>query len=575
MGSVLCPLLGFPCLRVGAILACGIYGANSLRVCSLGCPSWLVIFLSGLFVLHLIWQWGGLVTDLWPLLLLLCVGLLWGLCCAVLSHWLLHAQTCRVFAWGFLKFRGPSSWCFLGLFTGVISSRFRCHPDSSPSVAWRRGMLPWCSVGGFSPCPSGAVMPLGSSVLKGSWSSRWASCLRSALWSSSVCVHDEDFPSFWGVGFLHFVPGPLPLAGAVFFSMRLSRWLSLLLSGWSCAFALCSSSLDLVCVGTSTVTFSYVFFLDVVTLWVISVFLSLLIANEGLHWWLFLSGIANHFWGRVMVFLCAPLVCRHFLWLVAALLPGLLLRFASGLSSPGLICCLAMSLRYAYWLSLWLCTHSLLGQGFHGLLACPLLSSLLWFCKFLWVLFSHMVHNLRDGVTPVGSRLVCPRSERRFSLFSFPFRLFLHVVTALRDIVAIWFRCVGRFPLMRDRRLSWVLRSFSFWMGFEPLFEALLSALSLQGGFLVVLAEDESLWLSLVLSSVLPCNMFWLHVCLHGTGSGPQVLLGALPLILPVGLEPLSEAPLSALWLLALPFLVFLAEAAGLREFLVLSIVLP
>ena len=42
-----------------------------------------------LFVLHLLWQWGGLVTCLWPLLLLLCVGLLWGLCCAVLSPWAL------------------------------------------------------------------------------------------------------------------------------------------------------------------------------------------------------------------------------------------------------------------------------------------------------------------------------------------------------------------------------------------------------------------------------------------------------------------------------------------------------
>ena len=169
--------------------------------------------------------------------------------------------------------------------------------------------------------------------------------------------------------------------------------------------------------GASTVYF-YVFLRDVVTLWVNSVFLSLSIMNEGLHWWLFLSGIANHFWGRVMVFLRPPSVCRHFLWLVAALLPGLSLSFASGLSSPGLLCCLAMSLRYADWLSLWLCAHSWLGQGFHGLLACPSLSSLLWFCKFLWVLFSHMVHNLHDGATPVGSRLVCPRLERRSSVFS-------------------------------------------------------------------------------------------------------------------------------------------------------------
>ena len=127
---------------------------------------------------------------------------------------------------------------------------------------------------------------------------------------------------------------------------------------------------------------------------------------------------------------------------MATLLSGLSLSLASGLSSHGLICCFAMCLRYAYLLYLWLCAHSLLDRGFRGLLACHSLSSLLWFCQFLWVLFSHMVHNLRDGVTPAGSRLVCPRSERRFHMFfSFLFGLFLRVVTALRDVVTIWVRC--------------------------------------------------------------------------------------------------------------------------------------
>ena len=106
---------------------------------------------------------------------------------------------------------------------------------------------------------------------------------------------------------------------------------------------------------------SYVFLRDVVTLWVNSVFLSLLTAIEGLHWWLPLSDLSNPFWGRVVVFLRPPSVCRHFLWLVAALLPGSSRSFASGLSSPGLSCCLAMCLRCADWLSLWLCVHSLLG----------------------------------------------------------------------------------------------------------------------------------------------------------------------------------------------------------------------
>ena len=106
---------------------------------------------------------------------------------------------------------------------------------------------------------------------------------------------------------------------------------------------------------------------------------------------------------------------------MAALLPGLSLSLASGLSSHGLICCFARCLRYADLLYLWLCAHSLLDQGFRGLLACPSLSGLLWFCKLLWVLFSHMAHHLRDGVTPAGSRLVCPRSERRFNIFLFSF----------------------------------------------------------------------------------------------------------------------------------------------------------
>ena len=42
-----------------------------------------------------------------------------------------------------------------------------------------------------------------------------------------------------------------------------------------------------------------------------------------------------------------------------------------------------------------------------------------------------------------------------------------------------------------------------------------------------------------------------------------------------MGLETLSEAPLSAMQPQAHSFLVVLAEAAGLREFLDLSFVLP
>ena len=95
------------------------------EVCSLGCPSWLVLLLRSLFVLHqllrwgglaaCLWpllRWGGLVACLWPLLLLLCVGLLWGLCCAVLSPWALARPPLQGLRWKVLCFGGPSSWSF-------------------------------------------------------------------------------------------------------------------------------------------------------------------------------------------------------------------------------------------------------------------------------------------------------------------------------------------------------------------------------------------------------------------------------------------------------------------------------
>ena len=139
----------------------------------------------------------------------------------------------------------------------------------------------------------------------GSWPSCGVPFLSLAL-CSSTCVSPGGCPSFYQV--------------------------------WSCTFVLGSSSQGQVCVGASTVCFSCVFLRDVVALWVKSDFLSLLIANEGLHWWLFLSDVDNPFWGRVVVFIRPPSASRNFLWLVAALLPGLSLIFDSRLSSPGLIC---------------------------------------------------------------------------------------------------------------------------------------------------------------------------------------------------------------------------------------------
>ena len=169
-----------------------------------------------------------------------------------------------------------------------------------PSVAWRRKVLPWFSVRDLSACLRGAAVPLGSSVLRCSWSLRW---------------------------------GHLSQVGTVFFlSPRSWRRLSLLLvglvpglrvgspaSGWRCVLrhafvleAIPPHRLVLLlrtgflfsgpgwCGRLQTFSFSYVFLRDVVTLWVNSVFLSLLIANEGLHWWLFLFRYSHPYWGRVV-----------------------------------------------------------------------------------------------------------------------------------------------------------------------------------------------------------------------------------------------------------------------------------
>ena len=136
---------------------------------------------------------------------------------------ILRTLPCRVLACGFLWFRGPSSWCFLELFTEVLSSCFQ----------------------------------------------------RLRMAQDGCC--------------LHFVRGPLPMAGAVFFLVAVSQvgpahlhWVPLL---W--AWCVCGLHSFIL----------LVFLRDGLTLWVNSVFLSLLIASEGLHCWLFLSVLANPFWG--------------------------------------------------------------------------------------------------------------------------------------------------------------------------------------------------------------------------------------------------------------------------------------
>ena len=160
-------------------------------------------------------------------------------------------------------------------------------------------------------------------------------------------------------------------------------------------------------------------------------------------------------------------------------------------------------------------------------------------------------------------------------VFSSPFGLFLCVVTALRDIVTIWVRCVGRFPLMRDQRLSLVPHPFSFWMGFDPLSEASLSALSLQGSLLGVLTggqESSVVFDSPVFFPVPCCSYMAASMTL---APGLRLSWVPYPSSFRMGLEPLSEASLSALQLPARSFLLVLAEAANLWEFLDLFFVLP
>ena len=426
-----------------------------------------------------------------------------------------------VFAWQFQQFGCPCSLSFLELFAGVISSRFRrCLAAEGVTLVFCRACrlalvglrCLWVTRScGFMVFALGSpvsgrdcVLPQSAIVTTtfppsggfGSWPSCGVPYLRLAR-CSSTCVSPGGCPSFYQV--------------------------------WSCAFALSSSSQGLVCVGASTVDFSCVFLRDVVTLCVKSVFLSLLIAHEGFHWWLFLSDVANPFLGRVAVFLSPSSASRNSLWLVAALLPGLSLIFDSRLSSPGLICCLAMSLRYVDLLSCGGVPTVCLATGFVAflpVLRSPAGSSYAGFCGFsspIW--FTTFAMGSPCGVEASLSSI----GTKVWFVFSSPFGLFLRVVPALRDIVTIWVRCVGRFPLMRDQRLSLVLRPSSFWMGFNPLSEASLSARSLQESLLVVLAEAESLRLSLALSSVLPCPMLWLHVHLHDTCSQTKVVLGALP----------------------------------------------
>ena len=163
---------------------------------------------------------------------------------------------------------------------------------------------------------------------------------------------------------------------------------------------------------------------------------------------------------------------------------------------------------------------------------------------------------------PVGSLLTYDSHPSRWGHpcgveASLPFGLFLHVIPALRDEVTIWVRCWLGAPA--DSRGCCSL--FSLWLGFEPLSEAALHALS---------SRCVSWWSSLRprvfgcpgLSPVffpVPCYGYMFTSTTLAPGLG--LSLAPYPRSYWMGLEPLSEAPLCALQLPAPSFLVVLAEA--------------
>ena len=157
---------------------------------------------------------------------------------------------------------------------------------------------------------------------------------------------------------------------------------------------------------------------------------------------------------------------------------------------------------------------------------------------FLWLLFSTGVPYLRDGVTPAGSRIGCPRSERRFSL-------------------SIWVRYTGQFLAGPPASLRVSAR--------------LVPQGVLPGGPRCVL----HLRLSLALSRVLHCPLLGFSVACSTLARGLGLSFVPYPLFCRLGLVPRSVAQLCALQLLVPSFRVYLSEAADFGGFLVLSIVLP
>ena len=163
----------------------------------------------------------------------------------------------------------------------------------------------------------------------------------------------------------------------------------------------------------------------------------------------------------------------------------------------------------------------------------------LWVYWFQWLLFSTRVPYLRDGVTPAGSRIVCPRSERRFS-------------------VPVWVRYTGQFMVGPHASVCGVSA--------RPVPQGVLP-----GGPRCV----RELRLSLAPSSVLHCPMLGFSVASTTLAAGLGLSWVPCPTFCRLGFCTSVGGSACALQPLAPSYRVVLTEAAGLGRFLVLSIVLP
>ena len=151
---------------------------------------------------------------------------------------------------------------------------------------------------------------------------------------------------------------------------------------------------------------------------------------------------------------------------------------------------------------------------------------------------SSRVPYLRDGAIPVGSRIICPRSERRFR-------------------VPVWVRYTGQFMVGPHASV--------YGVSARPVLQSVLP-----GPRCV-----HELRLSLAPSSVLHCPVLWFSVASTTLAAGLGLSWVPCPTFCRLGFGTSVGGSACALQLLTPSYRVVLTEAAGLGRFLVLSIVLP